>query len=166
LRTGFSFLPRCRPGGLRVRLSKAVEQLAHDKIEARLGGIYTLERLAIEAIAQMRSPPWWRCRGSANASRDRSIRRDGATTIHATDIAAVLQVLRRRPDAGREREKLRDWRLDLRMTDLRGAFLLGAHLEGADLSVAHLEHANLLGAQPRLQAYERERDVLRIGGCS
>jgi Pentapeptide repeats (8 copies) len=41
--------------------SKAVEQLAHDKIEARLGGIYTLERLAIEAIAQeVRSLPWWR----------------------------------------------------------------------------------------------------------
>ena len=40
--------------------SKAVEQLASDKIEARLGGIYTLERLAIEAIAQVRSSPWWR----------------------------------------------------------------------------------------------------------
>ena len=52
----------------------------------------------------------------------------------ATDIAAVLQVLRRRPDAGREREKLRDWRLDLRMTDLRGADLSEAHLEGAILS--------------------------------
>jgi hypothetical protein len=40
--------------------SKAVEQLASDKIEARLGGIYTLERLAIEAIAQVQSPPWWK----------------------------------------------------------------------------------------------------------
>jgi hypothetical protein len=38
--------------------SKAVEQLASDKIEARLGGIYTLERLALEAIAQVKSPPW------------------------------------------------------------------------------------------------------------
>jgi hypothetical protein len=40
--------------------SKSVEQLAHEKIEARLGGIYTLERLAIEAIAQVRSTPWRR----------------------------------------------------------------------------------------------------------
>ena len=64
----------------------------------------------------------------------------------ATDIAAVLEVLRRRPDAGREREKLRDWRLDLRMTDLRGAYLYEAHLEGADLSGAHLEGADLSGA--------------------
>lgn len=37
--------------------SKAVEQLANDKIEVRLGGIYTLERLAIEAIAQARQWP-------------------------------------------------------------------------------------------------------------
>jgi hypothetical protein len=41
--------------------SKAVEQLSdRDKIEARLGGIYTLERLAVEAVAQVRSTPWWR----------------------------------------------------------------------------------------------------------
>jgi hypothetical protein len=40
--------------------SKAAEQLASEKMEARLGGLYTLERLAIEAIAQVRSPPWWR----------------------------------------------------------------------------------------------------------
>jgi hypothetical protein len=39
--------------------SKAVEQLSSDKIETRLGGIYTLERVAIEATAQVRSPPWW-----------------------------------------------------------------------------------------------------------
>ena len=84
----------------------------------------------------------------------------------ATDIAAVLEVLRRRPDAGREREKLRDWRLDLTKTDLRGARLYEAHLEGAtssrriskaptsarriskraDLSEAHLEGAHLIGA--------------------
>jgi hypothetical protein len=64
----------------------------------------------------------------------------------ATDIAAVLQVLRRRPDAGREREKLRDWHLDLRMTDLRGAVFIGAHLEGATLIEAHLEGAHLGGA--------------------
>jgi uncharacterized protein YjbI with pentapeptide repeats len=39
--------------------SKAVEQLSSDKIEARLGGIYTLERLAIEAITHARPMPRW-----------------------------------------------------------------------------------------------------------
>jgi hypothetical protein len=35
--------------------SKATEQLASEKMEARLGGIYTLERLAQEAIASRRA---------------------------------------------------------------------------------------------------------------
>jgi Pentapeptide repeats (8 copies) len=171
--------------------SKAVEQLAGDKIEARLGGIYTLERLAIEAIAQVRSAPWWRRlhrNGTPPADpvsdlywtvmetltafvRERArweepelsepemaaqsdlwqsgIRSDQARQQRpspSTDIAAVLAVLRRRPDAGRGHERLRGWRLDLRMTDLCRAYLAGAHLEGANLYRAHLEGANLYGA--------------------
>jgi hypothetical protein len=35
--------------------SKAVEQLAHDKIEVRLGGIYTLERISRENLAGSRA---------------------------------------------------------------------------------------------------------------
>ena len=188
--------------------SKAVEQLAHDKIEARLGGIYTLERLAIEAIAQVRPLPWWRRlllrllnrnqppsadpvsalywtvmetltafvrertgpeaerlakppekriaesayllwknAGTPEGRRDEfwseAVDQEAHREQPATDIAAVLHVLRRRPDAGREREKLRDWRLDLRMTDLRGAFLFAAHLERANLGRTHLEGAFL-----------------------
>jgi Pentapeptide repeats (8 copies) len=55
-------------------------------------------------------------------------------------------VIRRRPEAGRARERERVWELDLRETDLRGAHLIGAHLEHADLRGAHLEHANLMMA--------------------
>jgi hypothetical protein len=179
--------------------SKAVEQLAHEKIEARLGGIYTLERLAIEAITQARSTPWWRrlllrllhridtppadpvsdlywtvmetltafVRERARwkvpepsepgmaAQSDPWQWQSGSQSDQArwqqqptpaTDIAAVLAVLRRRPDAGRAREELRDWRLDLGMTDLRGADLVEAHLERALLAEAHLERAWLEGA--------------------
>jgi hypothetical protein len=179
--------------------SKAVEQLAHDKIEARLGGIYTLERLAIEAIAQVQLLPWlrrlllrllrrndpppadpvsdlyWTVMETLTAFVRERARWQGSKATAAamagksdylwgpnaqsakepdeaqsrepaTDIAAVLQVLRRRPDAGREREKLRGWHLDLRMTDLRGADLVRARLEGADLSEAHLEGASLIQA--------------------
>jgi Pentapeptide repeats (8 copies) len=161
--------------------SKAVEQLSdRDKIEARLGGIYTLERLAIEAIAQVRSPPWWR---RLLLRRNQPPPADPVSDLYwtvmetltafvrerarweepeppapemaaprqerpapATDIAAVLEVLRRRPQAGRERERetLRGWRLDLQMTDLRGASLIGAYLEGTRLGGAHLEGANLI----------------------
>lgn len=169
--------------------SKAVEQLSSDKTEARLGGIYTLERLAIEAIAQVRSPPGRRRRNDTrsadpvsdlywtvmetltafvrerarweepeppepemaaqsdlgqSASRSDQARQQPPTP--ATDIAAVLEVLRRRPDAGHEREWRRNWCLDLRMTDLRGAALGGAHLNYAFLREAHLEGAELRGA--------------------
>jgi len=61
----------------------------------------------------------------------------------ATDIAAVLEVIRRRPDAGRKLEELREWRLDLNRTDLRGADLSEAHLEHVTLFRVHLEHADL-----------------------
>ena len=39
--------------------SKAVEQLAGNTVEARLGGIYMLERVAIEAIAYAKPSRWW-----------------------------------------------------------------------------------------------------------
>ena len=186
--------------------SKAVEQLSSDEMVARLGGIYTLERLAIEAIAQVRSPPWWRRlrrndtppadpvsdlywtvmetltafvrertrpdaerltkpheeriaesayllwknAGTPEGRRDEfwseAVDQEARREQPATDIAAVLQVLLRRSDAGREREKRRDWCFDLRTTDLRGAYLSGAHLERASLSGAHLERAGLSAA--------------------
>jgi hypothetical protein len=84
----------------------------------------------------------------------------------ATDITAVLEVIRRRPDAGRARERQQNWRINLSTTDLRGvdlegvhleraklvdvqferAWLVGAHLEGASLVEADLESAHLNGA--------------------
>ena len=88
--------------------------------------------------------------------------RSGPSTP-ATDIAAVLEVLRRRPDAGRERETLRNWRLDLRMTNLRGADLRGAHLEGTDLMAQNLERADQRGDRRRQNpAARRGRAASRL----
>jgi hypothetical protein len=154
--------------------SKAVEQLASEKVEVRLGGIYTLERLAGEAPVNRRAaerPPdagadavselYWSVMETLTAfvrERARWKEPDAAPEMPAKsdpsdetqprpqpamDIAAVLQVLRRRPAAGREHETRQNLRLDLRMTDLRGANLARAHLEGADLSGAQLKDANL-----------------------
>jgi hypothetical protein len=126
--------------------TKAIELLSSDKIEARLGGIYTLERLAIEAITQVRSPRWWRrlrrheppppdpisdlywtvmetltafvrerakwqpmaAVGGIADKSDHSTAAADTTTLWATpatDIAAVLAVILRRPEAGRVGEE-------------------------------------------------------------
>jgi hypothetical protein len=148
--------------------SKAVEQLASEKVEVRLGGIYTLERLAGEAPVNRRAaegPPdpgadavselYWTVMETLTAFvRERARWQEpkaaseeeidaAPRTTPPTDIAAVLEVIRRRLDTGREREKLQLWHFDLTTTDLRGANLRGAHLEGADFREAHLERAYL-----------------------
>src|SRR5512144_2911676 len=38
-----------REGQLTERYTKAVEQLGHDKLDVRLGGIYALERLMVDS---------------------------------------------------------------------------------------------------------------------
>ena len=157
--------------------SKAVEQLGSEKIEIRLGGIYTLERLAGEISATRRgtqrlgSELYWTVMETLTAFvRERTRWKEpeaSASGIMAeadqsrsqrpsTDIAAVLEVIRRRPDAGRKHETRQRWRFDLNSADLRNvnlrgahlerAYLIGAHFEGAILIEAHLEDADLGGA--------------------
>jgi hypothetical protein len=151
--------------------STAVEQLGSEKMEVRVGGIYTLERLAIEALAspqpadhtadEGRGPDlYWtvmetltafvreraRCKEPDTSASETVMRyyEDARPdrTEPATDVAAVLSVIRRRPEAGRARERQRAWwLLDFRATDLRGADLRQAHLERAILTEAHLEGA-------------------------
>jgi uncharacterized protein YjbI with pentapeptide repeats len=146
--------------------SKAVEQLGNENIEVRVGGIYTLERLAGEAppgpaadgsgpdlyrtvmetlTAFVRERARWRdSLGTTADKADFFDRSDEARPPNpATDIAAVLEVILRRPEAARAREQQHRWYFDLRAGDLRGAYLFNAHLERADLSEAHLERAQL-----------------------
>jgi hypothetical protein len=130
--------------------SKAVEQLANDKIEVRLGGIYTLERISRESpddywtimetlTAFVRERARWK-EPDADASQT------AAHPSPPTDIAAAIVVIGRRRETERKRERREGWDLDLRDADLRGADLEGVHLEEAYLWGAHLEGAHLLGA--------------------
>jgi hypothetical protein len=144
--------------------TKAVEQLGSDKLEVRLGGIYSLERISKESpddywtvmeilTAFVRERARWK---EPDAGDSETMARQ----MPSTDIAAVLAVVVRRPETEQQRERDNGWRLDLRETDLRGANLgvvspfygdtvqLGVierfpHLEGAYLFDAHLEGANL-----------------------
>jgi uncharacterized protein YjbI with pentapeptide repeats len=141
--------------------SKAVEQLGNDKIATRLGGIYTLERISRESTADywtvmetltafVRERARWKESDEiALYITDRANENKTATGTYDskfeldTDVAAVITVLSRREVKNRNREKSEGWRINLRRTDLRGAFLRGAHLERAFLTGAHLEGADL-----------------------
>ena len=147
--------------------SKAVEQLGSEKMEVRIGGIYTLERLARDAPASPQlatgateesadavSELYWTVMETLTAfvrerprgSEEDLSAYDSLSGVLATDIAAVLEVIRRRPDAGRGLEKQRRWRLDLRACDLRVAYLIQAHLPRARFMEANLKRADLRGA--------------------
>jgi hypothetical protein len=143
--------------------SKATEQLASEKIEARLGGIYTLERISQESphnywivmgtlTAFLRERARWKEQDKIASETvvrlydDKKAKDTQMLPEPATDIAAVLTVIVRRDIQIRDKEKLRNWRFDFSRSDLRGARLTGAHLEGADLTRAHLEGAHLFEA--------------------
>ena len=142
--------------------SKAVEQLASEKIEVRLGGIYTLERISRESASDywtvmetltafLRENRRWKEPDTVSAETLVSLYNDQKPKATqqpepTTDIAAVLSVIVRRDDKNRDREKSNGWRLNFRGSDLRGADLVGAHLEGVNLHEAHLEEAGLTEA--------------------
>ena len=160
--------------------SKAVEQLGSDKLEVRLGGIYSLERISKES-----PDDYWTVMENLTAFvRERSRRNEAERTSQdleqrvsrrayflwleagrpdgraedfwadaakqeefgepATDIAAVLTVIKRRSEQSREREGANDWRFDLSGADFETMSTSpDAHLERANLTVAHLEGADL-----------------------
>lgn len=143
--------------------SKAVEQLASDKIELRLGGIYTLERISRESpndywtvmetlTAFVREHARWTESDSAVVAQSmvcfyQPMAAERPVSGPPTDIAAVLSVIVRRSKENQRTEKQKSWRFDLAGTDLRRADLSGANLEGANLIGAHLERAHLSDAQ-------------------
>jgi hypothetical protein len=162
---------------LKGRPSKAAEQLAHDKLEVRLGGIYTMEPISQESArdywpvietltAFVRKKARWK-EPEENVSESVARFYETPQSSHSempTDIAAVLSVLKRRDASNHQRESGMRWHIDLRGSDLRGAQLIdasfrysglakanlaSAELNRADLSVAVLDGPNLTGADLR-----------------
>jgi hypothetical protein len=140
--------------------STAIEQLGSDKIEVRLGGIYTLERVSRESpnrywpvmetlTAFVREQARWKDSGASETIAPFYEEQETDTPRPRqrlqTDIAAVLTVIARRREKERIREKEEGWQFDLSGAVLPGARLQGAHLEHANLSGAHLEGAMLAG---------------------
>ena len=143
-------------GQVTERFTRAIEQLGHEEMAIRLGGIYALERLAkdsekdhgpimevLTAYVRERAP------------RQEEDTQNGAKNL-PTDIQAILTVIGRRETAGKNRG---NDPLDLSCTRLVRADLTDANLSGtilveADLRRAYMNGANLAGA-----------DLLRANLC-
>jgi len=147
-----------REGQITDRYTRTIEQLGSESLELRLGAIYALERIAKDSEADRETiteilttfirvhAPWPSPQPDDPAMRKLERR--------ATDVQAVLDVLRRRAYPRGDFLNLAD--TDLRNAylasgDFRGAFLWGAHLEesylgGMDLRGASLNQADLTDA--------------------
>lgn len=127
--------------GQRVeRYTRAVGQLADERLEVRLGAIYGLEQIAAESATQHAAIVEVLCAYvRAHAAWDEG--RVTAPRLPA-DVQAALAVLGRRR---LEHETAGAQRLDLRRTDLRSAELTGMQLDRAILVEAHLDGASMQG---------------------
>jgi uncharacterized protein YjbI with pentapeptide repeats len=138
------------------RFTRAIDQLGHPALDVRLGGIYSLERLAREwpenhppIVEILAAYVREHAQLPARTNGHRESRRRPAT-----DVQASLTVLGRRVLAYDN-----DAPVGLAFTALAGATLTGVHLErsllsgsnleGADLFKAHLGAADLEGANLR-----------------
>jgi hypothetical protein len=159
--------------------AKAVEQLGSDKLETRLGAIYTLERISQEKESEREYRPIMETLTAYVRERVRSLAVYSPPPVvppltrmvldhqtrPATDIQAILTVLGRRDEQARKRDEAEKRYLDLAETDLRGANLKGARLERIKLSAARLEAANLSGAHLEgadLHLVHLERAILSV----
>ena len=127
------------------QVSKGFEQLASDKIEMRLGGLYALEGV-MNTSEQYHGPV---LEALCAFVREHTIGKTVSEKQPATDIQAALTVIGRRAE-GPGTLDLNN--VSIAGANLRGANLSGANLSGADLSGganlsgANLSRANLIGA--------------------
>src|SRR5580704_13626734 len=145
------------------RFMRAVDQLGHPALDVRLGGIYSLERLAqespedhgpiIEILAAFvrEHAPWPAgptARSGDGHGHSRGPARGGngieRRSRPATDVQAAVTILGRRTLAYDTAAPIA-----LPHTALAGAMLTGAHFEGAVLSGANFEGADLFKANLR-----------------
>jgi hypothetical protein len=139
-------------GQVTDRFTKSVEQLGSDKLDVRLGGIYSLERLArdshadrsvifevLGACIRTHAGRYERHPGDASPF----VQATGCTpsSVPTVDIQAAATVIGRRDRPAPPRE-----RIDLRQVCLPNVILDGAYLDGAMLDGAYLDGAELRSA--------------------
>lgn len=140
------------------RFSKAVEQLANDKLEIRLGGIYSLERLAqdsshdhrtimdvLTSFVREKSPVQVKEKKygfveEALAGLNNPAKPKSSSSEISTDVQAVLDVIRRRH---RQVQLFSSEGLDLSLTNLNQAMLFRVKFRNASMYLCDLENAYL-----------------------
>jgi Pentapeptide repeats (8 copies) len=148
-----------REGQTSERFSRAIEQLASRKLDVRLGGIYTLERIAavsdthyepvVEVLtAFLREHARW---GKDSPPLEPDVLGDPEPPGLRMDFQAAVSALGRR-DRSRERPT---YQLNLRVTDLRRSRLRRAHFEWAILVHSHFEESELSGIYLQYAALAR-----------
>ncbi len=152
---------------LNERFMRAVDQIGHPALDVRLGGIYSLERLAQESpedhgpiveilAAFVREHAPWPARTGVSRTGNGAAGTDPRGRP-ATDVQAAVTILGRRTLAHDQ-----DGTIALSHTALAGASLTGAHFEGALFSGVNLEGADLFKAN--LRAADLEGAILRGAG--
>lgn len=126
-----------REGQITDRYTKAVAQLGDETLAVRLGGMYALERIAVDSERDQRTVVEVL---SAFVRKTLPVKDVREVLIAAPDCQAAMTVLGRLP------ERPRVNRADLPGAHLEQINLQGAHLNGADLAAVHLQGANLKNA--------------------
>ena len=148
-------------GLLNERYQTGAGMLGSDVLSVRLGGIYTLERLAKDHAKDyhiqimslfssfIRNPPKDQREGNAaddEKAQDKGGRLRDLNPKLREDIQAIMECLGGRSDERREIEERENYFLDLSYTDLSGMVLWGANLSNTYLNDTNLSHAHLVGA--------------------
>ena len=140
---------------LNERYERGAEMLGSDVLSARLGGIYSLQRLASEhphkyhiQIVQLfcafvRNPT-----GQAPSQAEQQGNEEGRTPQLREDFQAAIAAVGSRGELGISLEKREKLVLDLHGADLSFARLSGANLAGADLSHANLRQTSFFDTTP------------------
>ncbi|MEH2015281.1 pentapeptide repeat-containing protein [Nostoc sp.] len=148
------------------RFAKAIEQLGNEKIETRLGAIYTLERIAKDS----KDDHWTIMevltafvRVNAPLKLQEEVKKEEVLKLR-TAIRVVITVIERRH---REND-LEDSMIDLSETNLsevnlnkvnlQGANFIGTNLQAAEFKEANLQQANLSSANLE-DAYLRKANL-------
>ena len=135
-------------GQITERFSRAIDHLGaidksgEEQLELKLGGIYSLERIAKESDTD-----YWPIMEILTAYVRKSpvVDENGNPKVKdaTLEIQSIFTVIGRRRHSYKNGESKR---LDLRRAYLQGAQLQGTNLERANLQGANLEGANLQGA--------------------